>query len=171
MSDEPFDPAAVALPPPSEQQGQPGHDAATGYIRAARIMRLRAAGASYAAIAEAEGYSDPATARNALIRALRRNEAENVSEMRALENERLDMALSRIVALLGHEDPMVRLRAADSLTRNSKRRADLNGLDAPKQVQISAGVLGELEQAYEGLRLIVTGEAEDVTPDPPALEA
>lgn len=168
MTDNLFDPSTAPLPPASELQGKPGSDLSISLVRAARILRLRMAGATYEQIAEAEGYSDPATARHTLIRALRRHEADDIATHRAVQNQRIDLQVRTITPLLNHDDPMVKLKASDSLNRVNKRHADLNGLDAPKQVQISAGVLQEMDDAFGQLRLIVSGEV--VEPDPPEMD-
>lgn len=152
------DPLTNGLPPAGEVQGNPGHDTALEMSRGARVVRLRAMGATYKQIADAEGYSDPGTARHALVRTLREHQAEAVQDLRALENERLDIALATVIPLLTHAEPVVRLRAVDSLVRVSKRRADMNGLDAPKQVTISAGVQADLDRALAELAHVVMGE-------------
>jgi DNA-binding CsgD family transcriptional regulator len=135
--------------PASEARGTPGHDSADEIARGARLLRLRAARMSYAQIARVEGYSDKSTARQALLRALTRHEAENVTELRTLENLALDedeRALRTIIANSATA-PGTRIRAIDSRTRLSARRSRLNGLDAPLQVQLSAGVAADLADA------------------------
>lgn len=152
------DPLTNGLPPAGELVGDNGHDTAITLARGARVVRLRAMGATYAQIAASEGYTDPATARNAVVRTLRAHQAEAVQDLRVLENERLDIALATVIPLLTHAEPTVRLKAVDSLVRVSKRRADMNGLDAPKQVTISAGVQADLERALAELTDVVMGE-------------
>lgn len=172
------------MPPASAMVGVPGHDQSMDAARKIRMLQARIAGATYEQIAEAEGYADRTGARNTIIRAMREHASESVQELRELENSRLDRAQAAIWPFIvaphnpeapGYVPPEVRMQAVTTFVRLSKRRADMNGLDAPKQVQVSAGVMSELEQAFGQLRLIVTGEAEDVTEvaeDPPeALEA
>lgn len=160
------DPLTNGLPAPSKVVGVPGHDTATDVMRGYRATRLRAMGATWAQVAQAEGYSDPSNARKAVMRALRRHEAEAVADLRKLEDERLDIGLSAVIPLLTHADPNIRLKAHAQLMTNSKRRADMWGLDAPKQVLISAGVQAELERALADLTDVVMGEATDVVDTP-----
>ena len=169
MTDQPRDDleeALAELPPASELQGNPGHDTALELARGARILRLRMARMTYEQIAEAEGYSDKATARNALIRALQRHEAENVTELRALENLALDddERTLRTIITDRNVDASLRIRAIDSRTRLSARRSRLNGLDAPIQVALSAGAQADLADALaEAEAVLVRGEVLDST--------
>lgn len=159
------DPLAQAieetLPPASEARGQHGHDTATELARGARLLRLRAARLSYDQIAAELGYSDRGAARNALVRALQRHEAENVTELRALENLALDDDERVLRTIIADRDlaPALRLKAVDSRTRLSARRSRLNGLDAPIQVALSAGVAADLADALaEAEAVLVRGE-------------
>jgi ABC-type uncharacterized transport system ATPase subunit len=150
--------------PASEAQGNTGHDTAAEVTRGARLLRLRTARMSYQQIADAEGYADAAGARNALIRALQRHEAENVVELRALENLALDDDERVLRSLIADRDvkPAERIRAIDARTRLSARRSRLNGLDAPIQVALSAGVASDLADALaEAEAVLVRGEVLD----------
>ena len=149
------------LPPASEARGVPGHDSATELARGARLLRLRAARMTYEQIAAEMGYADKAAARNALIRALQRHEAENVTELRTLENLALD-ADERVLRGIIQDPqapPAARIKAVDSRVRLSARRSRLNGLDAPIQVALSAGVAADLQDALaEAEAVLVRGE-------------
>lgn len=160
------DPLTNGLPEPGDLVGMPGHDTATNVMRGYRATRLRAMGATWQQVADAEGYSDPSNARRVVMNTLRRHEAEAVADLRKLEDERLNLGLSAVVPLLTHADPHVRLKAHAELMRNSKRRADMWGLDAPKQIVLSAGVQAELEKALADLTDVVMGEATDVVDTP-----
>ena len=152
---------AEVLPPASQSRGEPGHDSATEVARGARLLRLRAARMTYEQIATELGYADKAAARNALMRALARHEAENVTELRALENLALDADERVLRAMItdANVPAATRLRAIDSRTRLSARRSRLNGLDAPIQVALSAGVQADLEDALaEAEAVLVRGE-------------
>lgn len=158
--------------PATEAQGNPGHDTATEIARGARLVRLRAQGLTYEQIAEEEGYSDKGAARHALIRALKRHEAENVTELRALENLRLDTderALRRIITS-STSKPEHLIAAVNARTRLSARRARMNGLDAPLQVALSAGVAAELAdalaEAEQVFTEVVPGMVTSVTDEP-----
>lgn len=151
----------AVLPPASTAQGNPGHDTAGELARGSRILRLRAARMTYEQIAQEMGYTDKATARNALIRALTRHEAENVTELRALENLALDDDERVLRSIIADRNAAasLRLKAIDSRTRLSARRSRLNGLDAPIQVALSAGVAADLEDALaEAEAVLVRGE-------------
>ena len=149
----------TALPLPDAGPGGL-HDTADATRRRIEAVSLRLAGATYAQIAEHLGVTDPGTARHVVMRALSAVEAERVGELRSIENARLDqdeMVLRRIINDPKKKDE-TRLKAIDSRLRVAKRRADLNGLDAPKQVQISAGVLSELQSALGEIAELVQGE-------------
>lgn len=155
------DAIAETLPPASEAQGNAGHDAALELARGARLLRLRAARMTYEQIASEMGYADKAAARNALIRALTRHEAENVTELRTLENLALDDDERTLRGIIADRDApsTLRIKAIDSRTRLSARRSRLNGLDAPIQVALSAGVAADLDDALaEAEAVLVRGE-------------
>lgn len=165
--------AEADLPPAGDLQGDHGHDTATVYARGARLLRLRTMRLTYAQIAESEGYADPASARNALIRALDRHEVENAGELRQIENMALDSDERVLRGVIS--DPAqpltARLRAIDTRTRLSARRSRLNGLDAPVQVAISAGVQADLHDALAELDSVVAPLLAAVPDLPKAIEA
>lgn len=99
--------------------------------QALRALNLRKAGATYTQIAETCGYSAPQAACRAVQRALARNEAESVEDLRQLQAARLDDLLRAVYpqALRGVYD------AVDRALSIEGRRAKLLGLDAPMQVQ------------------------------------
>lgn len=161
------------LPPAGADQGNPGHDMARAHARRTQAVRLRMQGATYEQIAETAGYSDRSAARQAVVRALARYEVESVTELRTLENARLDadeLALRTIIA-----DPQApaahRIAAVNARTRLSGRRASLNGLDAPMQLQISSGAAARLQDVLANAEQVVLGLVESSTDLPPALEA
>lgn len=163
MTTEPTGLPDVPLPPASDRQGNGGHDAAGERASAIRLLTLRTAGMTYAQIAEQMGYADASGARTALLRALDRHESENAKQLRELENMRLDTDERALRAIISDASVKVgdRIRAVDARTRLSARRARMNGLDAPVQVALSAGVQAELTDALAelGEQLgVVTGE-------------
>lgn len=168
-----LDPLAAALEhmgPASEDQGNSGHDTAAEMGKAIRALTLRIGRASYAQIAEQLGYADPASARHLVMRALSRRESEQVEELRALENAALDADETELRLIIGDRSKPegVRLRAIDTRTRLSARRARLNGMDAPVQVEVSPGVQQQLQAGLTSLReavygLVVEGEVTDVS--------
>lgn len=122
--------------------------------REAAAMRLRARGASYAAIADQLGYCDRSAARKAVQRGLNATVAEPAAELRDLELARLDdlhatawkvmraphvlVSGGQVVEREGEplRDDMPVLRAIDTILRIMVRRARLLGLDiaAPAEV-------------------------------------
>ena len=162
------------LPPASEDAGTPGHDLARAAARRVQAVRLRMSGATYDQVAETCGYSNRSAARQAVMRALTRLEVESVGELRALENARLDADEVVLRTLIGDRNrpDSVRIKAIDSRLRLSARRARLNGMDAPLQVALSAGVTAELEDALAEAAALIEGEVLGVVDEPiPAEEA
>lgn len=151
MTADPTD--GVDLPPASDRQGESGHDMALDRANAIRILTLRTARMTYDQIAVELGYGDGSAARRALIRALDRHEAENVTQLRTLENLALDADERTLTAIASDttKTDATRIRAVDAKTRLRARRARMNGLDAPVQVQISAGIAAELQAAMDEL--------------------
>lgn len=163
-------PEATDTPlPASDRRGVPGQDQALDRLVGARLIRLRMMGMTYAQIATEEGYADGSGARMALLRALDRHEAENANQLRALENEAYLADQRTIRAIIGDttQPPLTRLRAIDTRTRAAARHARLNGLDAPVQVQLSAGIAADLEDALRELEeAVVPGEVTDSHDEP-----
>lgn len=151
------------LPPAGDRQGAPGHDAAVSAATRAEMVALRLQGFTYEQIAERHGYATASAARQVVMRALAHVEAANVRDMRTLENARLDRAQAGLWPKVLQGDP----RATDTWLRLSQRRARLNGLDAPVQVAISAGVKADLDDALADLETVVFGEVLTVRDDDP----
>lgn len=162
------------LPPASTRQGD--QDQALDRATAIRLLTLRTQGLTYEQIAVEAGYSDHGAARNALMRALNRHEAENVAQLRTLENLRLDADERQLRAIVNDSEqkPAIRIRAIDARTRLSARRARMNGSDAPQQLVVSSGAYLEVQEALAALRArvlpdddTVPGEVTDRRDDPP----
>lgn len=138
---------------------QGDNDLSRAAARRIRAVRLRIDGATYDQIARICGYSDKKAAWDAVHRALARTEVENVTELRQIENMRLDSderVLRAIIADSGAK-PETRIRAIDSRLRLSARRGRLNGTDAPVQVALSAGVASDLADAIREAEEVLTG--------------
>ena len=103
------------------------------------VVRLRSIGLSFQQIADRVGYSGRSGAKAAYTEAIKMWGSEAVEEQRILENERLDYlwrtAVSQIEGSKG--DPGIVIHAVNSALRVSAKRAALNGLDAPRQVEIA----------------------------------
>lgn len=158
----------VALPPAGNYVGT-RRDPAVLTARISQMLRDRAAGMTYAQIAEQHGYSDRSTVRKVLIQYLREHASESAMAMRELENERLDVGVRVVMAIMldTASRPEDRLRAVAELTRLSNRRSAMNGLDAPKQIEVTDGTAVELENAISTLRQVVTGEVLSSDDDEP----
>lgn len=103
-----------------------------------RVVQLRTAGVTFDQIAESLGYASRSGAKEAYDAALRRWGREAVDEHRDLEDLRLEELWRRTFARIAEvdgDDEFVKLVGA--AVRVSKRRADLLGLDAPRQVEVS----------------------------------
>lgn len=138
-----------------------------GAARAAEVSRLRVLGMTYQQIADRLGYADRSTPRRLLSRHLRAVLDENIGDLRRIENERMDIAVSALMPIISSRDTdaSIRVRAIDSLVRVSARRAALNGLDAPITVSVQNG----LETALAELSDLVLGEV--VANEPAEAEA
>lgn len=151
-------------------------DLARATARRAQAVRLRLSGASYDRIAEMCGYADKKSAWNAVNRALQQVETESVTQLRLLENARLDSDETVLRSILADPQtpPALKIRAVDSRLRLSARRSRLNGTDAPIQVALSAGVAADLAdaltEAEETLSAFVSGEVLASRDDPPVDE-
>jgi hypothetical protein len=117
---------------------QPPHDdLAATREKERRAVELAIAGMNLDQIAHEVGYADKSGAWRAIRRTLDRQEAAAVTELRALENARLD----RLQTVLWPPAMRGDLKAIDRLLRLFERRAKLNGLD--QQGARDAGALAE----------------------------
>lgn len=124
--------------------------------RRVEAMNLRLAGFSYESIAERMGVSESAV--HALIgRTLEKAVNYSVDQLREVENARLDRAQAAIWTRVLSGDE----KAIDSFLRISQRRARLNGLDAPQQVNLRVSVRNEMEHALGELRQVMMQEVVD----------
>jgi hypothetical protein len=103
------------------------------------VVRLRSIGLSFQQIADRVGYAGRSGAKAAYAEAIKTWGSDAVEEHRILENERLDYlwrtAVTQIEGSKG--DPGAVIGAINSALRISARRAALNGLDSPRQVEIA----------------------------------
>ena len=130
---------------------------------------MKLAGSSLATIVEECGYSGPAAASKDLQRAVEERTAlgpEQTALLRAVENERLDIAERAVQGVLatarqpaaggsapaaGRADPELVLKATDRLLRIQARRAALNGLDAPKATGEAGSGASEEDDPLTGM--------------------
>lgn len=121
--------------------------------RRAEVLALVIGGTPYSDIAARLGVTCGEVT-NIVSRALRERPVQGVDELRAVENVRLDTAQAAI-----WDDVMDgNLKAVETYLRLSQRRSRLNGMDAPLQIELSAHVRVEMQQALAELQEIVLGE-------------
>lgn len=103
-----------------------------------QVVALRRQGLTWQEIAEQVGYASASGASEAYYRASTRVVVENIEELRALENDRLDNLFAAVweQALQGDN------KALDSCLKIMTRRAKLLGLDAKVEHRV------ELNQNY-----------------------
>jgi hypothetical protein len=139
--------------------------------RQRQALGLRQGGASYQQIADTLGYATRASAWKAVAAALRGVIVESVSELRALEADRLDRLLLAVWPRALNGD----LGAVDRVLAIEKRRAALFGLDAPSKqeitgrgggpVQIEARPAPDFSQLTDAEVEMLAALAERITPD------
>jgi len=94
------------------------------------IVKLRRGGLTWHDIGQRVGLTASGSA-DAFQRAQRRIIREDVEQLRAIENDRIDTAQAAIWAKVLQAD----LNAVNTLIRLLDRRAKLNGLDQPTRIQ------------------------------------
>jgi hypothetical protein len=126
-------------------------DAAEVLIRRATATRLRAAGMTYAVIAEQVGYASASGAHAAVMALLRESASEVADEMRLVENARLDSWQAALAPACTRGN----VRAIEAALKVSARRCRLNGLDAPIPIAVSPALRDDIADAFEQLRASV----------------
>ena len=96
--------------------------------RRVKAVELKAAGYTYAQVANELGYTSRGTAYNIVTNALREQTAEAVADLRELENSRLDALQLALwdAAMTGD------IKAAVAILKIVKARIHLNGLEVGK---------------------------------------
>lgn len=123
-------------------KGQRKPDEAALMEREQRAVALKASGATYRQIAQALSI-DVATAHRTVTRALRRDHADAVDEMRRVEDDRLD----RMLRAVWLEATNGNLGAIDRVVKISESRRRLWGLDAPQRHVVTT----ELDESIDSL--------------------
>lgn len=100
-----------------------------------RAMALKIAGASYAAIAQQLGYSDPSSARKAVMRGMKYSLQENSAELRKIHYGRLEHMLMLLWPDVNQKD-LPSMNAALAVMDRMER---LYGLNAAERIEVSAG--------------------------------
>lgn len=108
-----------------------------------KAVELRKAGLPYAQIADALGFASASSAYRTVMRALARNQSEQVEELRMIEGARLDRMQQAVWQRAVQGD----LHTIDRVLRIMDRRARLFGLDAPQKVSVNTDeVDAQIEQ-------------------------
>lgn len=142
------------FPPLRPGRGNGQQEAA--HVRANQALELRMAGASYHQVGEALGISK-GQAYDAVHRALRADD----EHMAGIREQYRNLSLARYERLLRTWWPRAianDLDAARYVNTLLEREARLLGLDAPKQVEVSTGILQAADDAILRLREVVLGE-------------
>jgi len=93
--------------------------------RRVKAVELKAAGYTYAQVANELGYTSRGTAYNVVAKALKEQTAEAVADLRQLENSRLDaMQLALWDAAMAGD-----IKAVVAIVKIVKARVHLNGLE------------------------------------------
>jgi hypothetical protein len=121
--------------------------------KAIEALALRMAGLSYPQIADRLEV-DENTVFVFIDRQLSRAVNRHADQLRELENLRLD----RLQAAAWPEALKGDYTALHAVLAISQHRARMNGFMAPKQIQLSASVRVEMQQALEDLRSVVLSE-------------
>jgi len=105
-------------------------------VRRYRALDMRISGKTYREIAAELGINHSTLHRD-IEQVLHEREAGNIAKYRALEEERLDIAVRAACEIIeAHPGTELALKAVDRLIRASGRRAGLLGLDAPTRVDV-----------------------------------
>jgi hypothetical protein len=116
------------------QNGRPAGKAPSPEIidKEVQVVSLRRQGFTWDQISEQVGYSSPSSSRDAYLRASRRVMRDDIEDIRNLELDRLDVAMSGIWIGVQNGDPqsvLLMLKIMD-------RRAKLLALDAPRRMYV-----------------------------------
>jgi len=131
------------------------------------VLELRCAGLSFDQIAQRVGYAGRQGAKHAYDSALERWAIETVEQQRIIQSERLDRIFTEAYRAAVKGD----LSAIDRCLRIEKRRAELWGLDAPRQHTVTGADGGPLEIATDVGQILRDRLAEIAARDPAVLDA
>jgi hypothetical protein len=158
--------------------------------RDAQAVVLRARGIPHRQIAKQLGWNSPASAVNAINRALQDTYREKLDDARRIEEDKLDdltrivwreisrphfvasTTTGKVVVHPGTGEPMADseavLRGVDRLIKIAERRAKLRGLDAPvrAKVEVHDGLDAEIEHLVA--ELAAPGSGGETSPPGPA---
>lgn len=121
------------------------------------ILALRLAGFSTQQIADRQDLSHQEV-ETLISTTLEGTKNRAANEMRELENQRLDRAQSAIWS----EVVKGNVQAINTFLRISQQRSKINGIYAPKKIEMSVGIRNEMENALADLENLMTRQAEDI---------
>ncbi|MDV7099700.1 hypothetical protein R4227_06030 [Gordonia amicalis] len=143
--------------------------------REAKALDLFLTGATYAQVATHAGYSDPSNARRAVHRAAarRQQERDELADVAlTVMLDQLDMILrAHITTALDRKNPD-QYKATEQVLRVLDRKAKLQGINAPVQVEATVRVKDELDDEIATLvrKLKEQGDPA-LLPDTPVLDS
>lgn len=100
-----------------------------------KALQLRKEGKPYSEIAKELGYKSGSGAHAAVKGALKKTLQEGADDLRKLENARLDAMLEALWPSIQNGDA----KAIAAGVKISERRAKLNGLDEPAELDVTSG--------------------------------
>ena len=137
------------------------------------VVRLRALGLSFQAIAERVGYAGRSGAKEAYTQAIKMWGTEAVDELRVVENERLDHLHRVLLAKLetlgrdAEADTGELVSIVNSAISLSRRRGLLNGLDSAKKHEVTGADGGPIQsdvgQMLRDKLALIEGNTEETT--------
>jgi hypothetical protein len=116
------------------QNGRPSGKAPNPAVvdKEQQVLMLRRQGYTWDAISQRVGYSSPSSSRDAFLRASNRLIRDDLDEVRQLEIDRLDIALSAIWNQIEDGD----LMAINTMLKIMERRSKMLALDAPRRLYV-----------------------------------
>ena len=97
-----------------------------------QVLMLRRQGHTWDAISQRVGYSSPSSSRDAFLRASNRLIRDDLDEVRQMEIDRLDIALSAIWNQIEEGN----LMAINTMLKIMERRSKMLALDAPRRLYV-----------------------------------
>ncbi|MEV0543797.1 hypothetical protein [Nocardia salmonicida] len=112
-------------------------------LRQTEALNMRLLGATWDQIAKEKGYADPSGAYRAVEAVLKRVESAGASELRKLEDMRLDLALRKVGPGVMAGD----LKAIELYAKLHDRRVKLHGLAMPEKLIVAQSAMSAEEFA------------------------
>lgn len=134
-----------------------------------RALALRLSGASWDEVAAQVGYANGSAASRAVLARIRDTTNQAASEWRDLENARLERLLRGVWPRAINPQDRQQMSAVKQALDIIRAQRDLNGLDAPRRVDITT----ELDREIDDLLAELKGRADGSQPatqgDPAAM--